>query len=396
MTSLRSLSSMAQGLLEVEGIDFLSRPRWMDVKVRIPLDMRRDGSKAAAKVVEEVLRRVREVKENERALEPGAVYCYFSESSKGESSRATDIRQVFDGYGSTGRPVFSDFVTMAIERKDAGITELLAGEDMIVTRVTMGRVLRTAQLAEFGKASPVYRILGQVDAGLFPVLNSKERAAFSFQLLRGKTLEGLPRLRVNPVGLADITDLADPAIAQILSRFQQKLDVESLRLAGMEKDEELAEEKVEEFVLPLLQELAKQIGGRARRKGRRTQHANERAAGGDRPTSKAYEDASKAHDQDLYWDEQEGTIVVLGPRSRVHVFTDRAKHVTSVMMQGNAIGKRRQQGRWRPAEPGERGEFRIQLRKQMALAEAPPAPQEPPTEAGSPPSGESSPAGDQS
>ena len=47
---------------------------------------------------------------------------------------------------------------------------MLAGDDRILTHVTMGRVLRTQQLAEFGGESAVYKILGQVDDGLFRVL----------------------------------------------------------------------------------------------------------------------------------------------------------------------------------------------------------------------------------
>lgn len=360
-SAIKALSQMARGLLEVEGIDFLSMPRYMDIRVRVPLDAARDGSRAAASVMEEILRRVREVRENERALRPGAVYCYFSESAEAETCRPKELREVFDGYSSTGRPVFTDFVTMAIERKDPHLDELLNGEDVVITHVTMGRVLRTAQLAEFGKTSPVYRILGQVDAGLFSLLNSGKKAAFSFQLLRGTTLEGKPRLRVHPVGRAEVTDLADPSVAQILTRFQHHLDEEALRLAGSGIEPGTPEE--EEFVRPLLQDLARRLAGRARRKARRTHHADRRAEDATRPTAKAYEDAVRADDEHLYWDDQEGTVVVLGPRGRVHVFTIEARHVTSVLMQRSAISKRRQQGRWRPAEPEERGEFRIHLRK---------------------------------
>lgn len=363
-TAIRALSQMAQGLLEVEGIDFLSRPRFMDIEVRVPLDAGRDGSKAAGQVIERILQRVKEVRDHDRALAPGAVYSYYTETADGEMCRPKDEREVFDGYSSTGRPKFTDFVTMAIERKQEGIDELLAGEDVVLTHVAMGRVLRTAQLAEFGKTSPVYRILGQVDAGVFSLINSANKAAFSFQLLRGKTLEGRPRLRVHPVGAADVLDLADPSLPAILSRFQQRLDQEALRLAGALSNAGDGEEvDEEEFVLPLLQDLAKQISGRARRKSRRTKHADERSQQGQRPTAKAFEDAKAAADDQILWDDRENTAVVLGPRGRVHVFTSSAKHVTSLMMQGSAIGRRRQQRQWRPAEPEERGEFRIALRR---------------------------------
>lgn len=361
LAAVRALSAMAESLLQVEGVDLLSRPRFLDLNLRIPLDVKRDGIRASARVVEQILARVHEVRAHERALVPGAVYCFFHERADVDSARPADPRQVFEGYSSTGRPQFTDFVTRMIESKAPGIDEMLAGEESVVAAVTMGRVLRTAQLAEFGKASPVFRILGQVDAGLFPTLSGSAKAAFSFQLLLGTTIEGKPRLKIHAVGAVDLTDLADPEVAFLLSRFQHRIDEAALQLAG--KQASGAEVDSEEFVLPLLQDLARQLMASARRRNRRTRHANERTEEGQRPTTKAWADASEAGDGDLLWDEVEGTIVVLGPRGRVHVFTPSGKHVTSVVMNGASIEKRRQQGRWRAAEPAERGEFRIRLRR---------------------------------
>jgi len=354
---------MTQDLLEVEGIDLLSRPRHVEITLRVPLDLKRDGHKAAADTVEQIFRRVREVREHDKALVSGSVYCYFSESASAEGCRPDDPRKVFDSYSSTGRPQFTDFLTMAIERKDPGVEELAGGGDLVVTHVSMGRLLRTQQLAEFGKASPVFRILGQVDAGLFPLLNSANKAAFSFQVLRGATLEGKPRFRLHPVGAADLSDLADPSVALILSRCQRRLDGEALRLAGLVANGNAPLE--EDFVLPLLQDLAKQLKGRARRAGRRTDHARQRSLDGQRPTAKASEDATKASDDRILVDDSKGTIVILGPRGRVHVFSPEALHVTSLAMTGANISKRRREGRWNPAEPEERGEFRIRLRQRM-------------------------------
>ena len=389
LIAVRSLSTMANGLLEAEGIDFLSRPRFVEIKVEVPLDLKRDGMRSAANAMHEILQRVHEVRAHERALAPGSVYCYFTNSPHSEFSRPTEPRQVFDGYSSTGKPNFTDFVTMAIERKDQGIDKLLAGDDWVLTHVTMGRVLRTQQLAEFGKSSPVYRVLGQVDAGLFPLLGSDKKAAFSFQLLRGTTLEGRPRLRIHPVGACDVMDLVDAEVALILSKFQKRLDQESLRLAGQQASAGAISEADEEaFVLPLLQDFARQLAGNARRAQRRTQHAEERTEQGQRPTNKAYEDAKAATDPDLLWDDVEGTVVVIGPKNRIHVFTPEAKHVTSLVMDGPGVHKRRQQGRWRNAEPEERGGFRMHLRRRLdqpeqagaaATAPAAPAAAAPPT-----------------
>jgi hypothetical protein len=363
---VRALSEMAQQLLRIEGVDALAMPRYLELSLRVPLDGGNDLQHAAGTAVEQILQRVREVREHERALRPGAVFSYFAGSSHAEGCRPTEPRHVFDGYSTTGKPVFSDFVTMAIERKDPNIDRLIAGEDIILTRVTMGRVLRTQQLAEFGSTSPVFKILGQVDAGLFRVLGAAGKCAFSFQLLRGTTLEGRIRLRLHPVGAVDPMDLADPALMQILSRFQRQLDAEALRLQGQSQQGEVDEEA---FVLPLLNDLARQLQNRTRSAARRTQHGLERSEAGQRPTSRAYPDAGEASDESILWDLDQNTIVVLGGKGRVHVFTAQGKHVTSVMMQGSAIERRRHMGRWRLAEPEERGEFRIQIKRLVAVGQ---------------------------
>lgn len=374
---MRALAEMAQALLRIEGVEPLAMPRYLDLNLRVPMDGGNDIRHAASTAVEQILKRVREVREHEKALRPGAVFCYFNGSSSAEGTRPQEPRQIFEGYSSTGKPVFADFVTMAIERKDPGIDRLLAGEDLVLTRVSMGRVLRTQQLAEFGSESPVYRILGQVDAGLFKVLGAAGKCAFSFQLLRGTTLEGRIRLRVHAVGAVDPMDLADPAIMQILSRFQRHLDTEALRLEGQNRqaqgktDADGKEVQVDEesFVRPLLEEFARQLEHRSRNAGRRTQHGLERSEAGQRPTSRAYPDAGEANDESILWDVDQATVVVVGPKGRVHVFTPDGKHVTSVVMQGDAIGRRRNMGRWRLAEPEERGEFRINVRRLVAAGE---------------------------
>lgn len=367
--AVRALADMAQALLKIEGVDPLAMPRYLDLNLRVPLDGGNDVRHAAGTAVEQILQRVREVREHEQALRPGAVYSYFADSSHAEGCRPTEAREVFDGYSSTGKPSFADFVTLAIERKDPDVERMLAGEEIVLTHVTMGRVLRTQQLAEFGEHSPIFKILGQVNAGLFRTLSDGGRCAFSFQLLRGKTLEGRVRLRLHCVGAVDPMDLADPALMQILSRFQRKLDGEALRLEGRLKGGEVDEE---EFVLPLLQDFAKQLQGRTRSAGRRTQHGLERSEQGQRPTSRAYPDAGEASDSAIMWDIDQSTVAVIGPKGRVHVFAPDGRHVTSVVMQRAAIERRRQQGRWRLAEPEERGEFRIRIKQLVAAGDGQP------------------------
>ncbi|MCB9869349.1 MAG: hypothetical protein H6837_05795 [Planctomycetes bacterium] len=359
--AVRALSDMVRQVLENQGVHFLSRPRHLDLRLSVPLDVRTDGARAASRLVDSVLKLVEDVRANDRAMAPGSVYCYFSESAEAEGCRPTEPRLVFDGYGSTGRPKFSDFVTMAIERKTPGIDGLLAGSDVTLTHVTQGRVLRTAQLAEFGKGSPVFRVLGQVDAGLFAVRGQEAKAAFSFQVLLGTDMQGKKVLRLHPVGQCDVANLVDHSVPQILFRFQGDLDEAALRLQGLlAKNDEVDEE---DFVLPLLQDLAKRLADRSKHRSRRTEHADQRSAKSTRPTAKAYEDAQQVADNDILFDEQDGTIVVVGRGNRAHVFTLDGKHVTSLAnMHRNAVQQRIRNHRWRTTQPEERGEFRMQLR----------------------------------
>jgi hypothetical protein len=44
--------------------------------------------------------------------------------------------------------------------------------------------------------------------------------------------------------------------------------------------------------------------------------------------------------------------------------------VTSFVMTGGQVQKRRSEGRWHPAEPEERGEFRLALRRRLKAGEA--------------------------
>ena len=54
------------------------------------------------------------------------------------------------------------------------------------------------------------------------------------------------------------------------------------------------------------------------------------------------------------------------------MITQQARHVTSVRMQGSAVHARKQQVRWREAEPDERGEFSITLRQLVQSGAAQP------------------------
>jgi hypothetical protein len=107
------------------------------------------------------------------------------------------------------------------------------------------------------------------------------------------------------------------------------------------------------------------LGGLARRmtrvrraRDRRTIHAQERHAEGDRPTRMAILDLSRAEDRDVLFDERRQTMIVLGERGRAHMFNKDGKLVTSVRYPPQTIARRRETGVWRPATPEEAAALR--------------------------------------
>jgi hypothetical protein len=349
----------------------------VEIPLRIPL-REQDVSDTSAKLVQEVRDRIRSQKQAEGALIAGRAYCFRCDSVMCEHGRPAKARDVFDGYTSMGRPRFTDFVTLAIDRRDPGLERLLAGDTRILAFVDRGDALKTEQLSEFGKTSHVYDLVGQVTAGLFDVGGEHRRAAVSFQAVLVRNADGAPRLKAHYVSAVDIFDKAHPSLGRIFSSFQKALDQESIRLFGDEKSQSGESDKGAAYrVLPILRELARDLTHEAKGRERRTLHAIDRTEDRGRPTETAYPDARRAPDASILTDTQEGTIVVLGPKNRAHIFSPDARHVTSVIVRGGNIQKRVRMGRWRPAEPDERGTFRESL-KTKGVEDQQPEPRERP------------------
>lgn len=119
----------------------------------------------------------------------------------------------------------------------------------------------------------------------------------------------------------------------------------------------------EEMVLGALRDLVRKLSHDARNRDRKTDHARERSAESQRPTQFAFDEARSARDHHLYIDTEEKTVVVIGKKGRVHVFSMDGRHVTSVIIPPPQVRTRVSQGRWRKAEPAERGTFRDTIAK---------------------------------
>jgi hypothetical protein len=110
----------------------------------------------------------------------------------------------------------------------------------------------------------------------------------------------------------------------------------------------------------ILHDLRRAVERGGRQRERRTRHADERRRE-NRPTQAALQDAWKASDTDLLADDARGTLIVLGPRGRAHAFTPGGKHVTSLILDREALSRRMARKRWRPATPAEIAALRTAL-----------------------------------
>ncbi|MAE75366.1 MAG: hypothetical protein CMJ85_00665 [Planctomycetes bacterium] len=289
-------------------------------------------------------------------LVPGRAWCFSTASFDSDYSRPEDPRQVLVGYGLEGRPRYADLVTLAIERKHESVDELLAGKEGAVSFVEAGAAVTEGVKPAFDPDAIPHRLVAQSIAGLFASAEEGRRVALTIQVLAHDGEDGKLRLVVHPVSAVDLMDLPDPNLRRILRSFQTNLiqiakTIDGERAAGKEVD-------VTEAVLGPLRELTRQMSADARNRERKTTHARERGGEGDRPTQLAFPEARSAHDHHLYIDNEEQTVVVIGKKGRVHVFSPDGRHVTTVVMPPANVRQRVSAGRWRPAEPPERGAFR--------------------------------------
>ena len=98
----------------------------------------------------------------------------------------------------------------------------------------------------------------------------------------------------------------------------------------------------------------------------RTRHAEERHQSGERPTSLALADALAAGEGRFFRDEHKNTIVVLGPKHRVHVFSTAGRHVTSLELQPAEVERRLELKRWRFLERVGSDLFKDTLRRALS------------------------------
>ena len=302
----------------------------------------------------------------------GHVHCFRCMSSACEHSVPGTPLCVFAGYDSTGRPVWHEFAQTLIALKDDRIDQLYSRSPRVLTVLQPGRELRGDQLASFGRASKSYSILGQVIAGYFPWKNGSEcagRLAVTMQIVEGRAKDGSFSLNLNVIARTGEGQDLDEALA---SGWEPKLyrakalalrEVESLedrvRSARAAGNAERARDELRR-VPSILRRLSDGLERGERQAQRRTRHAEVRRDL-QRPVNKAFEEATAAKDEQIFYDEKTNTVVVCGEKGRAHVFNPEGKHVTSFVLKPDGAAFRLRTNRWRNAADEERTALRAAL-----------------------------------
>ena len=329
-----------------------------DIEVTLTVPLRKPKDREA--LTEEWMRilntRLDEALAAAGAFEVGRVRCFLCESTRCDHTTPPTDVSTFAGYSSNGKPEWMSFTNMLIARKDPRVDRLYNDPPEVIAAVMSASELAEGLMPSFGGEDGVYRLLGQVAIGRVPANLSgrgkiRDRVVLTLQVVDTTAPGQSLTLRTNLIGLpmdtiteaAALGDPRGPAEALRLTIRAANEKLEALTLRASRGDVELSV-----LVQPLLNELRGDLERVFRPVRRRTQHAQERHEEGDRPTGHAMDDLRQASTESFYRDTRHNTFVVIGDRSRAHVFNAEGKLVTSLRMRSDELERKVRKGRWAP------------------------------------------------
>ena len=358
----------------------------------VPLQIRLDagavlGSREAAaqKLLSDLERQVGEALQG-AGLRPGFAYCFLCASSQCVHAAPPQRDQTLASYAASGRPVWQSFTNLCLAQGEERVDRLFVEPPEIIALALHGGPLRRELGAAGGGRGAALTVLGQVVVGLIPEdfalrRSTADRIALTLQLVEVAGGDPLRRWRINVLGLER------QAIAEAAAREHARGPAERLRrlLAATEQRAVEAWRRVralrgaargrarEREAMALINGLRGEVERVFRPLQRRTQHAQERHEGGERPTSDALRDVENAGAEHFFWDRRHGTLAVLGPRGRAHLFSPAGRHVTSLRLQRGELERKSGQGWWVAVAAAEVERLRALVVRGAHGDEAPPA-----------------------
>ena len=351
-TALRRLVSES---LERKGADGVVERELGTLAVPLELPPEdEDGAGEAAFVqslIDAVDQRVEDALEYSLRFRPGRAWCFRCRDVACKHAMPETSREVLVGYGPTGVPRWLDFAQWALERRHAELDRLYDGASGLIGIVREAGEADRMLLPAFREGR--FRPLALAAVGFWTFADGPEdgRCALALTFLVGAIPkeDGGFRLGLNTIGRAP----DGGALESLWDRRHElpwRKAVHWARAALQSIPSNGDRGKIEGRVNGILQGLVRRLQREARADERRTQHASERHASGERPTGLALRDAARMPIERWLLDERRGTLVVLGGRGRTHFFSDEGRHVSSVRYRREAIERKRTSGIWRPAD----------------------------------------------
>lgn len=283
----------------------------------------------------------------------GTVFCFDSEQAISPPSHDA----IFTGYDALGRPQWQRLLPLCLQRQVEHLDRLYAQPAEAVA-LMMKAPIGEALINEVA-AGRVYEVLAQVvigpiSASFRPLRQEDERYTLTAQMIMSKPRERKLSIHLNILGLDpdEIYEAAAKAAPRgplararncILSAQKEARKLQELLNLKRINYDRLPDE-AERILAHLRDSLFRVLKGDLKR----TQHAKTRHHSMERPTSEAWRDAKRAGNERLFWDQHQETVVVVGPKGRVHVFSLDARHVTSMRLGAGELERKTGQGRWRP------------------------------------------------
>ncbi len=361
-------------------------PERIELTVRLPVPLGRHGYRRAEREFRTALENqldalCDQLRTDQLGYRDGHVFCPWCASPVCEHSTSSDPRAIFIGYSPTGVPLWRDLGSWLVELGDDRIDRLYGERPIPLARRIDGDALTADMLHEFGEAMRPLTLVGAIVAGYFliPKPRGGEQAlALSALVLERRSSSGGPRYSLNLVANLPpphhLPTLLAERIVPILSDWVASLRhelaaMQEAWLVGNSAGKRPSIGDCRARVEKALEDGAQYLEKRLRRRAGRTDHAEERSTDPERPTASALSDALSARDEDLFLDRRERTLVVRGPRNRVHVFRGDGTHITSIQYSGESIRDRIAKGRWAPLEPARAASLRTAVKERRRIEE---------------------------
>ena len=160
------------------------------------------------------------------------------------------------------------------------------------------------------------------------------------------------RIRSQLVGSLELLDaMADGHEGRLVGLMtvlrQSSRKIENLGLEAQTKTSKQERAELREKVFKILRQLSVSFERKGRQRERRTKHAEYRRQE-ERPVASGFQDLFRAPVDSFFSDEVKGSLVVVGPSGRVHVYSEDGRHVTSLNLKKAEVERRLRRKRYQP------------------------------------------------